>query len=689
MRRAPDPPRGRNGCHAAARPRRAARPGHPATYALPWRPAPFVILAAALVALGPLATPAAAQDAPSRREARSDSARSRAEARPVPLSGTALARRLSRLQLRLRTDPGRARQELEQLREQHPEHHRVRLLLAEACRLTGDLDRSENILRELLADYPEARGYQEELARTLFRAGRDDEAVAILESFLDPAAPRAVEFEAVAELLREARRFERLAGLYARALATVPPDDTRGRDRLLRRLLELHLTEDRPGDLLRLLAAELPKVPELSRRRSLVRYAERLLAEAEAPRRLLALADSLSAAPGGPELAPALLGVYLAAGDLEAFAERSVEAWRGGAMGEDWLLSQIQRCLEAAPHRRAAGRRAARIILDEVLADGRPDNPLEAQIRYVRVAIGLEEDADARLAGGPVDAGILAELRGETALMRERLPSSPWTAEALVAELRLLRVRLGRPAEADSLLRDWLMRPDRVRRQSVARALDLEMGENLLALGENEEARAHFASLERTVLDPTVRGWARYRRAQLDALDGDLAAAQDSLAALAKENPAGTLANDALDLALLMAESQMWPPSVRELIRRALAESVASRHAAAAEILLAFAREFPDDAPAPALLYHAGMELERAYDGAAAEVWLSLADGHPSDFRAPQALEKAARLALRAGDAAAARRLVARIYMEHPGSPLLPGLRDLEEALADAADETL
>ncbi|MBN2169845.1 MAG: tetratricopeptide repeat protein [Candidatus Krumholzibacteriota bacterium] len=642
----------------------------------------------ALLALG-LAAPAAAQDAPARREIPPDSARTRVEARVVPLSGTALARSLARLQLRLRDDPEQAREDLERLSEQHPEHHRVRLLLAQACRLTGDLDRSEALLRELLADYPEARGYQEELALTLFRGGRDDEALAILESFLDPAAPRAAEYEAVAELLREARRFERLAGLYERALGEVPPSDAPGRDRLLRRLLELHLTEDRPGDLLRLLAAELPKVEKPSQRRSLVRYAERLLAEAEGPRRLLPLADSLAATPAGPELAPALRGIYLAAGELEAFAARSVEAWREGGMGEDWLLSQIQRCLEVAPHRHGVGRRAARRILDAVLAEGQPAEAVEAQARYLRVAIGLEEDADARLAGEAADAGALADLRGEMALMRERLPSSPWTAEALVAELRLLRERLGRPAAADSLLRDWLLRPDRIRRQAVTWALDLEMGENLLALGQNDEARAHFAVLERTVAEPTVRGWARYRRAQLDALDGELAAAQDSLAALAKEDPAGILANDALDLALLLAESQMWPPSVRELIRRALAESVASRHAAAAGVLLAFAREFPDDAPAPALLYHAGLELERAYDGAAAEAWLALADGHPEDFRAPQALEKAARLALRTGDAAKARRLVARIYEEHPGSPLLPGLRDLEEALADADDETL
>jgi len=88
----------------------------------------------------------------------------------------------------------------------------------------------------------------------------------------------------------------------------------------------------------------------------------------------------------------------------------------------------------------------------------------------------------------------------------------------------------------------------------------------------------------------------------------------------------------------------------------------------------------------PALLYRAGILQERALKGEAAiESWLLLADTHPGDFRAPQGLEKAARLALRMGERDRARDLMKRLVTDYPESPLRPGLRDLQDALAEDA----
>ena len=595
-----------------------------------------------------------------------------------------LSERMMEAQHLMESHPEQALALLEGLGEREAQHPNVRFLKAQICRQLGRGEEAETFLRALMEEFPESGGYREELARVLFMSGRDAQAMQILEQGFASERPRADDFEGAAALLQSVSRFDLIEGVYRRGLAALPASDERGRQRLIVRLLDHLLLEDRAADMLRTLAGELQHSKDPKIKQGLFEHGEQLVSELPEPRALLVLADSLSASEAGPALAGALRGLYLAAGEYEAFARRVLEVRQPPGDRPLWLYNQGLRCLTEGPPGQAEARRRAAEAIFAKLLEAKPDEELAIRARWQLIRIRKDREADRRLCG---EIPSEAEIEKTLGLMSElwlKHPSSLWASEAFVVQLRYLRETLGRAEEADRLLRLWLANPDRGDDTESLWALELELGENLLALNRFDEARGHYASLVKTSRESGLTGWSRYRLAQLLILDKQLPAAQDSLAALAKEMPGSPLANDALDLALLMAESQQWPSTVREFLEGALVQELAARPVEAAERLLVFAREFPDDEAAPALLYRAGILLERGLSGKRAiESWLLLADLHAGDFRAPQGLEKAARLALRMGDRVQARELLDRLIREHPESPLRPSLKDLQESLME------
>lgn len=633
----------------------------------------LVGLALALVLALPLAADAqlVSPDRDPQRETPADEARIR------------LTRELLRLQRLTEQDPAAARARLVQLRAEHPDHPQLELLLARADRLTGAFDESEAILRRLLERYPQSSGYRSELVTTLFRAGRLDEARDLARAIYRDEK-RAGAYEEAASLLLDLGRPDMAEDVYRDGLAAVPTSDPRGRLRLMRRLLELFNLEGAPGKVLDLVARDGESLTDANLRARLVNDAAQFLREAEQPRSLLPLADSLAAGPSGDRLAPLLREIYLAVGDHTRYAEQVLRAKVPGEVRAEWLLDAGIRCLEDprgdAARRRAAADRLFTAGLDEA------DNALQrARLRYQLARLRLEEDGERRLAGDTPSAADVSALRDLLAALRREQPGSEWATRALVDELRLLRDRLGEVAAADSLLRAWFLEPDRARGVSDA-ALEMELGENLMAAGEFDAARGHYESLRREDDQPELVSLATFRLAELQVLAGETAAAQDSLAALAKAAPGASLANDALDLALLLAESATWPQAVQRHLASAFALEFRHQPAAAAKALLGFATEFPEDPASAPLLYRAGQLQLRALDGDGAMAsWLLLADEHPDDFRAPQALEQAARLAFRRGRLDESRALLERVMTEHPGFPLRPGMRDLQDRLREDA----
>lgn len=616
---------------------------------------------------------------------------------PVPMDPRAQgdprgeqARELNLAQQLLKRDPEAAYARLAALAARAPENPDLSFLLARAARLSGRLDEAERRLRDLNQRFPEAQGYLSELALVLLRAGKDAEAQALLARLYREGPPRVAAYESAAGLLLDQGRPDLVESIYREGLARLPRADEYGRLRLLRRLFEFYNLIDEPAQLLRLLADESQGIRDPSLREELLREGGTFLGEAQQPAALLPLADSLATTPAGPRLASVLRQIYLAVGDHARFAEQALRTPLPAGERPHWLYSEGLRCLEdvdrGSPAAAARRRAAADRLFSAGLAEAKANPSLRAMLNYQLARLRLEADAEARLRGTPPGAAATDSLRGLLLALRREQPASEWATRALIDELHLLRERLGDAAGAEALLRAWLLEPERARTPAIEAALELELGEALLAGERFAEARALYASLLRPERgeDPEspLVAWAAFRLAELTMIDGDLQAAQDSLAALAERDPRAALANDALDLALLLAESAAWPESVRAHLLAALRREVGGDPAGAAAALLEFAAAYPEDPASPAMLYRAGQLERAALRGAPAmAAWRLLADRHPESPRAPQALEQAARLALRLGDVGQARALLGRILEEHPDFRLRPSLRDLQDQL--------
>jgi TolA-binding protein len=605
------------------------------------------------------------------------------------------ARELLQAQQLMKRDPEGAYVQLKALAARAPENPEAQFLLARAGRMTGRLVEAERLLRELHRRYPEAQGYMSELALVLLRAGKDEEAKGFLTLLYRDGPPRASAYEAAANLLLDQGRPDLVESIYREGLSRLERVDEQGRLRLLRRLFEFYNLVDAPAKLLHVLAEECGSFKDAALREELLREGELFLGEAQSPASLLPMADSLATSPVGPRLAPVLRQIYLAVGDHARFAEQALRAPLPAAERAHWLYGEGLRCLEDVDRGGPAGAARRRAAADRLFTTGLGEakaNPsLRAMLRYQLARLRLEADAEARLAGRPPAAAATDSLRGLLAGLRREQPASEWATRALIDELRFLRERLGDRAGAEALLRAWLLEPERARTPLIEAALELELGETLLAAQRFAEAKGHYESLLRPERganrQPALSTWASFRLAELLVIDGDLQAAQDSLAAIAEADPGAALANDALDLALLLAESAAWPESVRAHLLAALQREFGGDPVGAAAALLEFAAAYPEDAASPALLYRAGqLELRALRGEPALAAWLLLADRHPEDPRAPQALEQAARLAHRLGDPAQARALLGRILDEHPDFRLRPSLRDLQDRLKEEGD---
>ncbi|MCP4547589.1 MAG: tetratricopeptide repeat protein [bacterium] len=599
-------------------------------------------------------------------------------------SESAMARRLLTLQRRLRRDPDGVLAELERFREQHPNNPQLLFLLARTYRVTGDYESGERILRSLMLRFPEASGYRSELLHMLFLAGKESEAMAMLAPLLSGQVIDSVRYEQAAELLQQVGRYDLVLDIFRSGLEALPQDRQRDRQRLLRSYLDQLSLAGRSRELLITLATELENFTNETMIARVLLQGERLLEEVENPGELIAIADSLTIDNSSGLLSGALRHLYLAVGDFDTYSTRVLQTRIDPRRRPEWLYNEAVRCLEEKQglpeNRRAAAERVFLAILEH---DRAPDT-LKSRTRLQLVSMALDTDGEKRLRGENPGADDVTALRLDLKNLRSSAIGTALGEQALLVELHLLRDRLGRPAEADSLLRAWFMEPERMHDPHTVRGLELELGENLMALSRFDAAGDHFGYLLESVELDVVALWSKFRLAQLQILAGESIAAQDSLAGLAADHPGGVLANDALDLALLLAESAMWPETVQEFLLGALRLEFSSRPGAAAERLLAFATEFPTDIAAPALLYHAGELLEDALRGEEAVAsWLLLADNHADDFRSPQGLELAARLSFRMGNSDRARALLERILNEHPDFPLRPAMRDLQELLEE------
>lgn len=609
---------------------------------------------------------------------------------PTPVGN--LAQRIRSGQSLMRTRPDLALNLFKQLNEEYPGQDHLLFELARAHIRLEQFDEAEVLLRGLLERSPMSLGMGAELARLLLRTDREEEGRRLAESIYLSGAMRAESFMALADLYRNADRYDLAENAYKLGLERLSSRDERGRARLMEGLVEEYSISGRLDAILLAFANWNKDYATHAPTRGLVRAAERLLRDHEDLFSYRALADSLSTSPASNRLAPLLREVYFADSDWPSYLREVSKVYAGDLIARRaWMKNEARRCRDHP--------QVAREIWETLMAE-QAGSPEARQARLALLELDLHDDTRARLLGGSGDASLAEELH--------ELSRVDWgiqeNLQIFLLRQEFLRTRLGDAVAAEEASREALLKPfNWFPREEIWR-LEVELGLNLLAQAHDDEAHALFGSLNegsRPREGEVLQGPADFGRrllklesylsssfhlARMDILAGELSAAQDSLASLAKEYPASRQANDALEDALLLAESAGWPESLAKLLRGSLELEIRQQPGAAADRLALFTEEFPEDESLPTLLYRMGILYEQAYRSSdALDAWLRLEAQFPEHHRAASALERAARLALRMGDVSRARTFVDELLDRHPECTQIPGLRELRDQVSEDA----
>jgi tetratricopeptide (TPR) repeat protein len=177
---------------------------------------------------------------------------------------------------------------------------------------------------------------------------------------------------------------------------------------------------------------------------------------------------------------------------------------------------------------------------------------------------------------------------------------------------------------------------------------------------------------------PEHVGWARarYYLAEFDLIDGKYDEAKKGFADLAEESPEDRLANDCLDLALILNETAGVDPALPRFgsYRRALL--LRDRKGMRTE-LQALVRENPSSTLEPIALYDLGGILAEDRDTSRAlEAYQQLLDEHPDHRLAPRSLEAIGDLQLRTlGRPELAVASYEKLLLTYPDDLFLDGVR--------------
>lgn len=397
-------------------------------------------------------------------------------------------------------------------------------LLAEA-RLEQDDERGGRaVLDAILEADPADPARRRLVANTLVGSGRRELAIRVLEEGRAAAADDAMYRQYLAQLYSDAGRPLDGAREYLRVVRNNPANFGLVRGRLL------DLVEEHPGS-----AAPLV---ELAREEHAAQQLE-----------------------GGP--LPEL--------DL-LFAELLV---RNGESDAAWEL--VEPLVGQADFRQSMLQMAMAGLADSRLADADPESTLRRLrlgarvLRGLLTAGGIPEVLQPRLYEAlnrtllamlenrsfadlpPYERiELLDDTRATILEMSQAMPANPLTTDALLQLADTYVDALDRPRDALALFERLEQSPGAASEQ-VFRAR-LGLGRSYMAMGDTALARDTFTTLGRDSSYQGGQGRAHYHLGLLDIMGGHFETAQDRLAIVARTAPTAPFTNDALDLALLLAE---------------------------------------------------------------------------------------------------------------------------------------
>lgn len=576
----------------------------------------------------------------------------------------------------------RAASLLQQLeREAAPRRELIPRLLALA-QLREDHEEAERLCREGLSLQADNPRLLRELARALIALERPQAAAAVLDSFVAVLPEARSGLMIAADLWLQAQR-------PAEALALCDAArQRRGDPRLLARqraqaLLALGRVEEAADELAAEARANPINAPVLR--------AEVLggVVGAEQARRLARRLERHSVAEGVPLAAVALLAasLHLRAGDAAAAgaAVAPLLEDRGATLGVLQLAATLaqEAPLIEAPEARAA----TNLFLRETLARlAVPGAVAPAQRpRVLELLAAASEDAlvSGLLGRDPEQA--VRELERLLALVREGHPTTPHLYAAQIRLARYTRDVLRRPAEAAAILERLLADLD-LPLEGVALAR-LTLGECHLAAGDSARGRLVLTALAHSSQDRAAAGGAHFALARLDLAGGHWETARDRLATIAMDNPMADYANDALELALAIAEELENPaggPALLALYARAPLHEMAAQpdsQLAALERFVAAAAAAAVPGQPAHLLERGRWELAQLYRRAgrvddALDACDRLVSDHPAGRHPADALALRARLLAEVGRHDLARQTLERLLLQYPDHLFADDVRD-------------
>lgn len=644
-----------------------------------WTAAAWIVAVAAVLS-APLAD-AAAQTAPPMR-AGAPAARREPELSPQQAerlhNGVLEVRQLERA-----GDRQGAIARAQKLREEFPGHRRVEDVLLGLYRMDRREDDIVKLLRDRTKRDPQDVESMRELAALLIGRNELDEAQKLLDVFI-AANPQdehryriaATQFAArgnldtAADYYRRGRRAIGVESLFAAELTQIE----RQRGNLAAALGELMLLAENPERRLRAEREIEDLIDEGGSQDAVVDKIEEMRKK-----------HPKSAAMHGIA-ATAYLQLNRLPQALDAVRQADAQA---GDQGE-YLLDFGRRALAMTPNGTVDLDRARTGVQAlQTLAQRHPGSGLVPDATRL-TADGLVQVAR-ELPDGDTKRNMLQEAVRAIESSAGKLHSAEMENQNLALKAMILLQDLGQPREALAAF-EQLAKQQRDLDQPDA-LIQVQIALCHAALGELEQARAVLEEVVRTdsvqaaAPMPTMRrpnrpqhvGWsrARFHLAELDVIGGRYEAARTTFAALAEQAPEDRLANDCLDLALLLNE--MGPADAP-----ALAVYGASRQArllhdrtALKTALDKVAADFPNSPLAPVALFEAGEALaeERSSQQAVDKYGVLLAK-YKDHRLAPRALEAAGDLqwaALHHPELAVA--AYERILSDYPEDLFLDGVR--------------
>jgi tetratricopeptide (TPR) repeat protein len=160
---------------------------------------------------------------------------------------------------------------------------------------------------------------------------------------------------------------------------------------------------------------------------------------------------------------------------------------------------------------------------------------------------------------------VLEQTRGAILTMQRSFAGNRLTASALLRLAELYSTSLHRPQRAIEIY--GRIADDPGATLDNIKLARMGLAQSYVALGDTATARAMFDEIGADMSFVEGQGRAQYYLGQIDFMGGHFAMAEDRLKAVAAESPRADYANDALDLALILAEENMSGAANEEGLR--------------------------------------------------------------------------------------------------------------------------